>query len=204
MHINNIIKENTMLCSTDEKFDLSVLVVDDSVVSRKQLTDIVSSMFSRDTDIAKDGLDALNLMKNKNYDLLITDINMPVMNGIELIKNIRAQGSDIPIFVVSGESDKEYFIDLINEDISSFIAKPFVPDVVKNYLYKTCLAISDQKLIASYQEKLEERNIELSSLHKKLSLTNQLLNLKNESRAALMNQSCEFSGSCSDYHALAK
>lgn len=158
-----------MICKINELFNLSVLVVDDSVVVRKLLEDIISGLFNEKIDMAKDGLEAVEMMTKKEYDLVITDINMPRMDGVKLVKHIRSKGNEVPIFVISGESDKDYFIDLINEEVCGFIAKPFNSDTVQHHLRKICSMVSDKKLIAEYQEKLEERNIELDRINQELT-----------------------------------
>jgi CheY-like chemotaxis protein len=91
-----------------EKLRKSILVVDDSLPTREIESDILSSEGYL-VDMAADGAEALKAAKTKNYDLICTDINMPVMDGFMLIENIKknAELSHIPIIVISSRQDEE-------------------------------------------------------------------------------------------------
>lgn len=109
--------------------NISVLFVEDDELIRKEIVDLLSDIFSH-VDIAVDGQEGINQYKNyyedkkSHYDLVITDIKMPKVNGIELVKMIYAQHSNQPIIVLSAHDESKYLIELINMGISQFIQKP--------------------------------------------------------------------------------
>jgi CheY-like chemotaxis protein len=79
-----------------------VLVVDDNQSVRELTKTIIEREFSLEVYEATNGKEAFYLLQERKYDLLITDIHMPEMNGVELIDQLRTLGSSIPIIVVSG------------------------------------------------------------------------------------------------------
>lgn len=103
-----------------------VLIVDDDEAVRTMLYKI---MISNDFDVdqASSGEEALQAIENKNYDLMLLDINMHGMDGFEVINKIRGQGSNLPIIVVSGRKadyDTLYGLDIGADE---YITKPFNP-----------------------------------------------------------------------------
>lgn len=71
----------------------------------------------------KEGLEVL--AKNSDIDVIITDINMPIMNGLEMIKELNKQGSKIPIVVMSAHTEEEYIDEAKVQGISEYLLKPF-------------------------------------------------------------------------------
>lgn len=118
-----------------------ILAVDDSKTIQKFVS-FVLKMKKHDVVLANDGIEALENIRNYNFDLVITDLNMPRMNGIELIKEIRSGSvnSDIPIILLTTESED------IDKDMgfkagaNSYMLKPFDPPVllaeVEKYVQK--------------------------------------------------------------------
>lgn len=75
---------------------------------------------------ATNGLEALEQLKeNSDIDAVITDINMPHMNGLEMIKNMKEQGLDIPIIVMSAHTENEYLEKAKEFGVDEYILKPF-------------------------------------------------------------------------------
>ncbi len=109
---------------------INVLVVDDSDMSRKH----VSNLFRRhlfNVFEAKDGVDAIKLMlENPDIKLLITDYNMPRMDGFELVKNLRYKydKTDLIMIGVSGESTEALSAKFIKHGANDFLRKPFHPE----------------------------------------------------------------------------
>ncbi len=113
----------------------SLLIVDDSKVSCNILKDSVEQ-YIKDVDMASNGIEALGLMRNKKYDFIITDIEMPKMDGIEFTNKIRETDQSIPIIAVSSISEKDRFVDLLNAGVTGFITKPFDMKVIKSQLFR--------------------------------------------------------------------
>jgi DNA-binding NtrC family response regulator len=108
-----------------------ILVVDDKESVRVILKQMLEQGgYSADT--AKDGDDALAMMKNTPYDMLITDINMPVMNGVELLNRTKEAFPAMPVIFITAYGKDKIIIDAVKVGLSDFIEKPFkMEDVLK-------------------------------------------------------------------------
>ena len=113
----------------------SVLVVDDSILMRTALkrTIEMSDLDMSDFYEAANGQEALDLLSSNTVDLIFTDLNMPVMDGIELTHRLKAskEYAGIPIIVISTESSKTQIDNLKAEGIDDFLHKPFTPEQFK-------------------------------------------------------------------------
>lgn len=139
--------------------DISVLYVEDDELIREQ-TKVFLSRFFPKIETAVDGLDGLDKFKTHNYDLVISDINMPNMNGIEMIKAIRELRPEQIVLVTSAYNDSEYLMQLINLEVMRFISKPFENKAFLVVLYK----IVEELTNAKEKQRLEN---ELSLLSKR-------------------------------------
>lgn len=105
-----------------------VMVVDDSVVFRKQMKDMLENLFFKVVTVAH-GEEAINLLNSTNDDisLVLTDYNMPVMNGLELTSEIRKKykKSELGVIALSGKSDDEEIALFLKSGANDFIKKPF-------------------------------------------------------------------------------
>ena len=114
---------------------LNILIVDDSVVMRSMIlkTLRMSGLPLGETYQAANGLDGLDSLKQNWIDLAIVDINMPVMNGEEMIDRIRddPETKDLPVIVVSTEGSKTRIEELLNKG-TRFIKKPFSPEDIRD------------------------------------------------------------------------
>jgi len=112
----------------------NTLVIDDSVVMRKMIirTLKMSGVPIGEIHEAGDGAEALQVMEERWIDLALVDINMPVMNGEEFIRRVRADESmrDLAIIVVSTESS-EARIRALKEMRAAFVHKPFTPEMLR-------------------------------------------------------------------------
>jgi chemotaxis protein histidine kinase CheA/CheY-like chemotaxis protein len=132
LHIPTVIKmakgikipEYKKISDKFKKEGKSVLVVDDSLPTREIEKEILLSE-GYIVDAAADGAEALQAAKSKHYDLICTDLNMPVMDGFTLIKNLKNDEtlSYIPIIVISSKDDKEEQKHALNLGASSYIIK---------------------------------------------------------------------------------
>lgn len=108
---------------TEKLKNLRVLYVEDELDLQEVVASILIELVGT-IDYFSNGIDALNSFKNNQYDLIITDINMPKLNGIELIKKVRLENKDIPIIVTSSYSDNDYLKDVKDVGMSSYLIKP--------------------------------------------------------------------------------
>ncbi len=118
--------------------NLRVLVVDDSNLSRKHICHVIEQMGINESNIvlAKDGKDALEKFTEIEFDLVITDLNMPVMDGNELIEHIRNESAHpyVPIMMVTSEENNATLEHVQQAGVSAICDKPFEPGHVKHLL----------------------------------------------------------------------
>jgi len=102
----------------------SVLYVEDYEIIRTQIADFLGRFFS-DVVLANDGKEGLAKYKERAFDVVITDINMPNINGIEMIKAIKEINEKQIVIVTSANYESDYLLSLINLEITHFIQKTF-------------------------------------------------------------------------------
>ena len=107
-----------------------ILVVDDFAVMRKMMRRILNEIGLINVTEACNGSEALTFLSNDNYDLIITDWDMPVMSGANLLKAMWAdrQLKALPVLVVTAVSDKERMIEAAKANVNGYILKPFTPE----------------------------------------------------------------------------
>ena len=115
----------------------TVLVVDDSDMMRRL---VIKNLKTCKADItvheARDGLHALDKFKDHQIDIIVTDWNMPNMNGLELITEIRKLNKEVPIVMVTTEGSVEKVKQAVLAGANNYIAKPFTEDSFKNKFAK--------------------------------------------------------------------
>lgn len=125
-------------------FGIKVLVVDDFPTMRRIVKNLLKQIGFENIDEAEDGAQALNKLKSGNYGLVVSDWNMPSMEGIDLLRNIRQEAEplkNIPFLMVTAEAEKEKVIEAIKAGVDNYIVKPFTAEVLKEKLEK----IADKK-----------------------------------------------------------
>jgi len=144
------LKELTFLCK-----NIKLLYVEDDALSRESTIKLLENFFLSIT-VAIDGADGLEKFKNGSFDLILTDINMPNLNGLDMLKAIREVDETIPVLVLSAHDDSKYFLEAIALDIDGYILKPLIYDQLFRVLFKIVQKIN---LIANanlYKEDLEK------------------------------------------------
>ena len=110
------------------------LIVDDDELIRETLADVVKLLYNTDVIEALNGQEALDIINSETRELiLITDINMPIMNGFELVKEVRSKDKSIPIIMMSGYIENERIQDKEFPDIK-FFGKPVDFDALKTHI----------------------------------------------------------------------
>ncbi|MEA3384089.1 MAG: response regulator [Campylobacterota bacterium] len=109
---------------------MKLLIVDDSTMLRDMLSYALNEGGYNDVTEAVDGLDGLEKSKNIEYDLIITDVNMPNMDGLTLVEELRKlpQYTKTPILVLTTERSDEMKTKGKSAGATGWIVKPFVPD----------------------------------------------------------------------------
>jgi len=102
------------------------LVVDDFTTMRRILRNLLSELGFRQVDEASDGRVALEMLKQNAYDFVISDINMPRVNGYELLRQIRADAKtkDLPVLLITSEASKDEVLQAIRLGANGTILKP--------------------------------------------------------------------------------
>jgi len=117
---------------------MRILIVDDSSTMRRIIGNVVMQLgIERDNfDEAEDGLKAWNMLSGKQYDVILTDWNMSNMNGLELVKKIRAEGNhkNTPIIMITTEGGKSEVITALKAGVNNYIVKPFNAEILKEKL----------------------------------------------------------------------
>lgn len=126
---------------------LSLLFVEDDPQLRQRTVEILEDYFFR-VDFAEDGIDALEQfnryydLRSTYYDLVISDIQMPRMDGVELTEKLYALRHDQPIIILSAHTETTYLLRLINLGVAQFITKPIQFQEMLDTLYKVSLKIN--------------------------------------------------------------
>lgn len=168
--MENNIDLKSMLEYTKE---LNVLYVEDDRLIREE-TSVVFEKFFKKVFVANDGHDGLESYKSFKedsgsfYDLVISDINMPNMNGIEMIQEIEKINSDQSVIVISAHNETEYVVPLIECGVDSFLLKPIDVGMVIKVINKVCKQIHDRKAIIEHAKQIEKLNSALEEKNRKL------------------------------------
>ena len=119
---------------------MKTLVVDDMQTMRRIVKNLLIEVgFDRDKiQEAENGQDALNKLNAEQFDFVVTDWNMPVMQGIDLLRNIRNTPSlaSIPVLMVTAEAKKEQIIAAAQAGVSQYVVKPFTAATLEEKISK--------------------------------------------------------------------
>ena len=118
--------------------NIKILIVDDFSTMRRIIKNLLRDLGFNNTQEADDGLTALPMLKSTKFDLLVTDWNMPGMQGIDLLKHVRADAElkHIPVLMVTAEQKREQIIEAAQAGVNGYIVKPFTAQTLKEKLEK--------------------------------------------------------------------
>ncbi|HJR75413.1 MAG TPA: chemotaxis response regulator CheY [Nitrospiraceae bacterium] len=118
--------------------NMKVLVVDDMSTMRRIVKNILKQLGFTNLEEAENGQDALNKLKMEPYGFVVSDWNMPVMMGIDLLRSIRADETlkHIPVLMVTAEAQKENLMEAIKAGVSNYIVKPFTAETMQDKINK--------------------------------------------------------------------
>jgi two-component system chemotaxis response regulator CheY len=118
--------------------NMKVLVVDDMSTMRRIVKNILKQLGFTNLEEAENGQDALNKLKTEPYGFVVSDWNMPVMMGIDLLRSIRADEAlkHIPVLMVTAEAQKENLMEAIQAGVSNYIVKPFTAETMQDKINK--------------------------------------------------------------------
>jgi DNA-binding NtrC family response regulator len=163
-----------MTTINQDEHALTLLYVEDAPESRKELIEILRIRYPHmRLLVAENGKEGLESFKLNKPEIIITDINMPVMDGIAMAAEIRATSPASEVIVLTAYSDTNYLLQSIEIGISDFILKPINVEQVVTILDKRIDSIRSARLIKQQSELIVQLNQELGQRAEQLELTNQ-------------------------------
>jgi len=126
---------------SDETQKKKLLIVDDE----KYITQLLSELLESDytVDSAADGIQAFNKIKNEKFDLMLTDINMPNLDGLQLLRLVRESHPDTVVIMMSGLATTDNVIDALNSGAAYFLKKPFKIEEIHKIIKQKLGSVSD-------------------------------------------------------------
>ena len=117
---------------------IKVLVVDDMSTMRRIVKNVLKQIGFSDITEAENGQDALTKLRGGDFGLVVSDWNMPVMQGIELLRTVRADAElkNLPFLMVTAEAQKENIIEAVQAGVSNYVVKPFTAEALQGKLEK--------------------------------------------------------------------
>jgi two-component system, chemotaxis family, chemotaxis protein CheY len=118
--------------------NMKILIVDDFSTMRRIIKNLLRDLGYNNTAEADDGTTALPMLQTGQYDFLVTDWNMPGMQGIDLLKAVRSDSSisGIPVLMVTAESKREQIVEAAQAGVNGYIVKPFTAQTLKEKIDK--------------------------------------------------------------------
>lgn len=118
--------------------NMKILIVDDFSTMRRIIKNLLRDLGFNNTHEADDGNTALPLLKGGNFDFLITDWNMPGMQGIDLLRAVRADPnlSALPVLLVTAEARRDQIVLAAEAGVNGYIVKPFTAQTLKEKIEK--------------------------------------------------------------------
>ena len=134
----------------------TILLVEDEIIIRNNIASMLKFFF-KEVYIAIDGYDALDKYEQNLPDIVMTDLKMPNMNGLELVEELKMRFSKAYIIIVSAHTDTDLLIDSIHNGVDRYIIKP----VIEDELFKAFL---------SYLEKIDKEEPKIIELSKSINI----------------------------------
>lgn len=119
-------------------YKMKFLVVDDFSTMRRIVKNILKQLGYEDIEEAEDGVNAYAKLKNGGFGFVVTDWNMPNMDGLELLKKVRndPELKDTPFLMVTAEAEKHKVVEAIKAGVNNYIVKPFTAELLKEKMEK--------------------------------------------------------------------
>ena len=159
--------DNKLILENSKK--LNILYVEDDKQIQESTRKLFLNFFAS-VDVAVDGQDGLEKyneyykVNNTYYDLIISDISMPNMDGLELAKKLRVTCSEQAIILITAHDEVNFLHLAIDIGVNGFLTKPIELEQLKSILYKTTQKIADTKIVHQHYEQIEESNILTANL----------------------------------------
>ncbi len=117
---------------------MKILIVDDFSTMRRIIKNLLRDLGFNNTSEADDGNTALPMLQAGDFDFLVTDWNMPGMEGIDLLKAVRADEklANLPVLLVTAEAKKEQIVEAAQAGVNGYVVKPFNAATLKEKIEK--------------------------------------------------------------------
>lgn len=127
--------------------NMKILIVDDFSTMRRIIKNLMRDLGFNNTSEADDGKTALPMLQNGDFDFLITDWNMPGMQGIDLLKAVRADQrlAKLPVLMVTAEAKREQIVEAAQAGVNGYVVKPFTAATLKEKIDKIFERIDSSK-----------------------------------------------------------
>mgnify|MGYP003487680529 CR=1 FL=1 len=118
--------------------NMKILVVDDMSTMRRIVKNILKQLGFNNLEEAENGQEALKKLKADTYGFVVSDWNMPVMMGIDMLRAIRADETlkKIPVLMVTAEAQKENLMEAVQAGVSNYVVKPFTAETMQEKINK--------------------------------------------------------------------
>lgn len=159
---------------------MKVLYVEDDIEIRNNLRFYLNSIFDEVFEVS-DGEDALKIYKEESPDIILLDINIPKINGIEVARKIRENDKNVLIIVTTAHDDKEILLNAIELNLTKYLLKPISRHILKDTLSKALNKIKESELIPLVNDYIWNKNT-LTLIHEDevIKLTNNEVKLFKE------------------------
>ena len=118
--------------------EMKILIVDDFSTMRRIIKNLLRDLGFTNTSEADDGQTALPMLQSGKYDFLVTDWNMPGMQGIDLLKAVRSDPelASLPVLMVTAESKRDQIVEAAQAGVNGYVVKPFTAQTLKEKIDK--------------------------------------------------------------------
>ena len=138
-----------------EAKNLKVLVVEDDRTTQRLLEDLLSKFFD-EIEIAQDGEEGLKKFEQGDIDIVLTDIKLPKMDGLEMIRRIRQKDREIPVIVISGYSDTKFLLEAIRLGVDGYLLKPIQIQQFLEIFHKVLTTLHYKQEAKRYKHLLQQ------------------------------------------------
>ena len=142
------------IMKTRKRFDISVLYVEDEALTREEIHQLLQRRV-RELVVARNGDEGIELFRQRNPDLVVTDILMPVRDGLSMTREIRLLNKDVPVIVTTAHSEATYMMDAIDAGVDQYVIKPVESKKLFSAIEKCAELIESRKAAKLYQEERE-------------------------------------------------
>ncbi len=123
---------------------MKILIVDDFSTMRRIIKNLLRDLGFTNTAEADDGATALPMLQSGNFDFLVTDWNMPIMSGLDLLREVRADENlkHLPVLMVTAEAKRDQIIAAAQAGVNGYVVKPFTAQALKDKIEKIFVRVN--------------------------------------------------------------